>query len=371
MRRIAAGIALALAVAAQAAAAKPVRAPALAIAWKLDEGTLVSVDPVSLERASDRVLSLGTWPEVLARSPDGRHVAVLEHTGYPRLLVLDAQRMAVTRTVRTGSALGAAWLRPHRLLLVEEPGLLGIVDPLRRRPVRWKFFPASVLQWAHTRDALLVLGGPSPRGIDTAKLFIISPEGAIRAVRLPGIAAGSDYEQERVEIPALAVDPTGERAVVVSGCLCAAIEVDLRSRAVHLHPLATRRLAKAGSGPVLTAVWLGGDRVAVTGRQLEGHHSSPLGLALLDIHNWSLRWLDRQSQEVRRAGEGLLVLGGGLVRAYSADGTPRFSYPEAWSVSVAGPYAYVRRETATDVVELATGHVVASTPAQITVLGDL
>jgi hypothetical protein len=371
MRRIAAGIALALTVAAQAAAKEPVRAPVLVIDWKLDQGTLVSVDPVSLERASDRALPLGTLPQVLARSPDGRHVAVLEHTGYPQLLVVDTQRMAVTRTLRTGYALGAAWLRPHRLLFVEDPGLLGIVDPLRPRAVRWKFFSGSVLRWARTQDSLLVLSGPARRGVGTAKLFVISADGGIRAMQLPGIAAGLDYEHERVEVPALAVDPAGERAVVVSGCLCAVVEVNLRSRAVRLHALAARQLAKAGSGPMLTAAWLRDDRVAVAGTRLEEHQSSPLGLALLDTHNWSLRRVDPRAAYVVRAGDGVIALGTPGLTAYSVDGLSGFSDPKAWSVSVSGTYAYVRGDGATDVVDIATGSVIATTPKQITVVGDL
>jgi hypothetical protein len=371
MRRIVAGFALALAVSAQAAAAEPAREPALAIAWELDKGALVRVDPVSLDRSSDRTIPLGSWPEVLARSPDGRHLAVLEHTGYPQLLVVDAQRMAVTRTVRTGSALGAAWLRPHRLLFVEDPGLLGIVDPLGHRAVRWKFFSGSVLRWARTQDVLLVLSGPALRGVGTAKLFVISAAGIVRAVRLPGIPAGLDYEHERVEVPALVVDPHGERAVVVAGCLCAAAEVDLRSRTVRLHSLAARRFAKAGSGPMLAGVWLRDDRVAVAGTQLADHQSSPLGLAFLDTHDWSLRRVDPRSNQVVGAGDGVLALGTHGLTAYSAEGAPRFSVPKAWSVSVSDAYAYVRREAATDVVDLATGSVVATTPAQITVVGDL
>jgi hypothetical protein len=192
----------------------------------------------------------------------------------------------------------------------------------------------------------------------------------VRALQLPGIAAGLDYEHERVEVPALVVDPRGERAIVVAGCLCAAAEVGLRTRTVRLHALAARRLAKAGSGPMLTGVWLRDDLVAVAGRRLEEHQSSPVGLALLDTHDWFLRRVDPRITYVARAGNGVLALGTHGLTAYSADGVARFTYPDAWSVSVAGAYAYVRREAGTDVVDVTTGSVVATAPAQITVVGD-
>jgi hypothetical protein len=371
MRRLAVVLALALTVAAPAAAKEPGRAPVLAITWELDRGTLVRVNPVSLEPAGWS-LALGTFPEVLARSPDGRYLAVLSHAAYPAgLLVVDTERMRVVRAIRTGYVLGAAWLRPHRLLLVMEPGLLGIVDPLRRRPVRWKFFQGSIGQWARTRDGLLVLSGPAPRGLGQARLFVISAAGGVHAITLPGIRAGWDDENQRVEMPGLAVDPTGTRAVVVSACSCVALQVALQSGAMDLHALGTRRLAKAGSGPLLTAVWVGRDLVAVSGRRLEDHQSSPIGLALLDTQVWSLRWIERGIWGVVGAGDGVLGLGTNGLSAYAGDGTHRFAYPDAGGVTVAGAYAYVQRVGDTHVVELATGRVVGSAPVRISVIGEL
>jgi len=164
--------------------------------------------------------------------------------------------------------------------------------------------------------------------------------------------------QMRTELPALAVEPNGRRAVVVpaSGPL---VDVDLNRLTAFSHTLLTRTPAairKTSEGSDRDAVWTYWNTIAVSGSDWtgEGHAWRPAPTTLVDAVNWTTRPL-RATASVSTNGYSLVGWGStwdGVTRrfvgtgltGYDGNGAERFHLFGEDPVSlatVAGTYAYV------------------------------
>lgn len=275
-----------------------------------------------------------TW----SRSPDGRTIALAGGQRDRPGVVVFVDVATLRRTGRfrfaPGNPQGLRWVAPGRLLLVtgtETGSVVRLVDPVGRRQVDEVSLPGRLARGARTAEGLALLLGPE-RGFGPAQLVVLDGLLSMRSVSLTRITVGWEVPQPvgdgssetpaRMRVPALAVDPTGTRAVVV-GAGEPVAEIDLRTGAVAYHPRLERRpaaAAKSISGPDLSAIWLPGGRVAVTGTVYGGLDATtrmvrqdPFGLVLLDTRTWRSRLAPGVSGVVR-AGPWLVAAGpsGGL-----------------------------------------------------------
>ena len=113
-----------------------------------------------------------------------------------------------------------------------------------------------------------------------------------------------------------------------------------------------------GNAPTVSAVWLGGDVLAVGRGRLRSARNVPFGARLVDTRTWRSRTLDGSSLGVARAGDRVVAYGRDGLRLYSREGRLlRRSLRGAdvrW-LRVRGRYAYAAEETGADVVDLETG----------------
>jgi hypothetical protein len=197
----------------------------------------------------------------------------------------------------------------------------------------------------------------------------------------------------RVDLPGLAVNPAGTRALVVPAEGRVA-EIDLAAgqvvyRAARVPVSLLGRLrnwlepaaeAKAREGPERQAAWLWGDFVAVSGQDAQRlggqdqERTTPAGLALIDIRNWRKRTLDERATQFSFSGGTLLAYGttwnsetqkttGMGLSGYGVDGRKRFHlFADApvYFLQTSGPYAYVWRGKSVPpaVVDLQSGRIV-------------
>lgn len=346
---IRAGFAIAVAILSSAtagAAASPLSV--LGLRW-VPGGVLVQrYDPATLQ-PSGRGLRIGANAWAWSRSPDGRTVALAGgQQDRPAIVVFvdtpTLRRMGRLRFAPGGPA-GMRWLAPDRLLLVtstESGSVVRLVDPTELRQLAQIALPGRLARGARTRDGLALLLGPQ-QGFGPAQLVLVDRALSVRSVPLARIEVGWEVPQPaadgsgetpaRMRVPGLAVDPTGTRAVVV-GAGEPVAEIDLGSSAVAYHPQLERRLALAAksiSGPELSATWLPGGKVAVTGTVYGGLDATtrmirqdPFGLVLLDTRTWRSRLAARGVAWVVPAGGWLFSAGlkGGL-DWYDANGVRR------------------------------------------------
>src|SRR6266542_4343024 len=251
---------------------------------------------------------------------------------------------------------------PVLAIISDEPTVLARLDPrsLRPLPGRRVDLGEPVAGYGLSADrSTLVLGDNdqavlagvvrlpgrlvvllTPGGaIGPARLAVVDGRGAVRAVTLPGIAAG--FTRPAVEGPdavgrqwvaGLAVDAAGGRAFVVAADQPVA-EVDLASLRVTNHAprrpvgllgrlagwLTPPAQAKAVSGPARQACWLGGGLLAVAGFQARVRRDAggqvqdeqvPAGVKLLEVRGWTVRLLDAHASQVSYRGGWLLTFGG-------------------------------------------------------------
>jgi hypothetical protein len=250
--------------------------------------------------------------------------------------------------------------------------------------------------WARAGDRLLALVTPT-NAIGPAQLVVIDAAGGVRAVKLDRVVAGRSWPEDHSglgtqQIPALVSDATSGRAYVIQPDAVTGV-VSLASLDVSYHELAPASLAarfsawlqpaaqaKGMNGTTWNGVALGNGFVAVTGTTehavlnggSEQMSSSPAGLAIVDVRNWTIRTIDRGADSVSVT-DGLLLATGrswssteqrstgmGLA-AYGSDTNLRFHLfagDSAWVDQTWNGRAYVQRGGNTTVVELATGRVV-------------
>ncbi|HEY8774830.1 MAG TPA: hypothetical protein VIM05_09695 [Gaiellaceae bacterium] len=310
----------------------------------------------------------------------------------------------VPRTIPLGgSALTMLWANPHRIVALVQDCCtntvsVAVVDPGARRILSSAPLGGDAAVWTRAGDRLLVLVTPA-NAIGPARLVVVDAVGGVRTVKLERVVAGNSWPDDHSsgmlgtqQIPAVAADPATNRAYVIQPDGPAA-EVSLESLDVSYHELAPASLAarlsawlqpeaqaKGMNGTAWHGLSLGNGFVAVTGNvqravingNTEQMSSSPAGLALVDVRNWTIRTIDRGADEVAVA-DGLLLATGrswssteqrttgmGLA-AYGPDTKLRFHLFEggsAWVQQTWGGRAYILVDGKTTVVELATGRVV-------------
>jgi hypothetical protein len=437
MKKSAALVLLGFAVFAAAAFASTTRAPSVAVPRAAkgpskELGPLLAVVPgvrgPVLGRADKRAIWIGRHsPRLRIFNPlqawaycsDGSALVLATHPetsgGGAKLQFVDPRllkRIAVTR-LPWGDVRALAW-SPGRVNVVLQDWDAGefrilSVDGTTFRVVARRTLSGKVFAVDRVGQTIVLLTGP-PRGIGTARLFVVDPDGSVRSVALPETSAGMDmpYETEptdlskvRQNIPGLAVEPDSSRAFVVPASGSVA-EISLATLVVSYHSLAApvsllgrlhdwvepRAEAKGVNGPTRTAQWLGNGVIGVTGGDetatldvnRELHASwSPAGLTLVDTTTWGTRLVDRGADSFTVDGNTMLVTGakwddstrsGMGLAAYSFDGTRKLAVLRgnaaylmlAWRGKA---YLGVDGSNSATVVDLAGGKIVGARYAPI------
>jgi hypothetical protein len=223
--------------------------------------------------------------------------------------------------------------------------------------------------------------------IGQARLAVVDESASIRSLPLPRVEAGftppkTERDVGRQASPGLAVDPAGERAVVVTPQTL--LEVDLDALSVtRVQPLASRApagVAKLIEGWGRAGTWLRDDTVAVWGWSYSVRGDQVIrettGVELLDVSSGERRMLDIRATEAARTGNLLLAFGGTALRGYDLAGNLQFALlrgRDTAYVQTAGKWIYVGRDNSTrfTVVDVRTRKVVgtAATPYPTIILG--
>jgi hypothetical protein len=385
---------------------------------------VVGYKPAVLARLDPRTLRPLPGPRVrlpygisgYGWSPD-RSLLVLGDLDGDALHVVDPVRLRRVATVDIGIVAEApqalAWVGPRRLAVVAgNPGdgaTLVMVDPaagrvLSRRPLA----PAGITAAAGAGDRMVLLRTSLDR-IGPARLLVVDDRGRVRATELEGVSAGfqdpPDWDRPGAygvsREAALAVDPDGRRAFVVTAGITVA-EVDLDSLQVTYRGLRQpvsllRRLAhwlvppaeaKLIAGTWRAACWLGDGRMAVWGSESRvvgeevaelRSEQRPSGLKLIDTRTWTVRTLHPTATDATWQGGRLLAFGGtwdhetereagvGLTVYTPGDSRPRelLSGQAVMQAHLNGDLVYAAVDTgaedwASRVVSLSSGQVVAS-----------
>lgn len=369
MRRLLTGLLLAAALAGTAAAAQPGRV--LAVEWEAGGGKLRWVSPTTLRPVGPTVLNVGGAPaRIVAVSPDRRLAAIGGGAdGRLRFVRLRDLRQQGLLRLGDGAVLGAIWASQSRLvaLLGGATPEIVVVDPQTRAVLRRAKLSGASLGVVRAGGRLLTLLAPAA-GIGPARLAVVAADGTVKTVAIQGLTAGVEQPTKppyvaRFASPALVA--SGTRVVVLARE--SLFEIDLESLSVRVQQLdirTTARAAKYVEGWGRNAVWLRGDTIAFSGWSTDAAGKrSTTGVRLLDVTTGSTRTLDGDATSMTRAGSTLLVHGGGPLRGYGLDGTPRFELlagTDTGYVQVAGRYAYVGSGNSTRfaVVDVQNGNVV-------------
>jgi hypothetical protein len=382
------------------------RGTVLGILWSADEAELRAFAPRTLTPRPGRIglrHSGGAW----SFSPDETKVAVSGGTPL-EVRIVDARRPRLegvvplpripSRPPAEPAVIAVAWPNPRRVLALVEWGAWGhallVVDPVEREIVARSSIDGALVAQARTHDGLAVLLAPAGR-IGRPWLLVLDADGHPRSIALTGFSAGLETVDPRrafarLQLPGLAVDADGRRALVVSATgKVAAIDLGTE-RVVYptLHEpvsllgrlrrwLEALAEAKASAGAERQAAWLGERFVAVSGmdhRVTNGRaeQAIPAGLTLIDTQDWTRRTLDEHASQFSFSAGTLLAYGiggnsatqettGMGLTAYGLDGEKRFHLfgnEPIYYVETAGPYAYVWRDGASPVaVDLRAGRV--------------
>jgi hypothetical protein len=318
MRKVAFGLAVVglLTASAMAAAKAPGRAPLLGVVYG-QGGRLAWLDPLTLEakRLSPSRFRGGIST---AMSPDARMVVVAP-AGKPVLRLVSAETLRVVRTLRApGVWLGySIWPRPDRVITTPRWYALGsaiVLDPRTGLMVSRHPLAGTPVALAATQRAIVLLLGRQSR-IGAMRLAVVGVDGAVRTVRLPDVRAGLQGGTQAHA--GLAIDPTGEKAAVVTPQAIA--EVDLVNLTVRMHRVPTRRTASAEklvNGWDRHAVWVSPTALAITGTDYEGMETAanvpsvraiPVGLTLVDTRTWRSRLIAPDVSDIAKAGTTLLA----------------------------------------------------------------
>lgn len=368
--------------------------PLLAASSDPAGSTLAWVDGRTLEPVDGRSVPVPFFFGAAERSPDGGSLAVGESEG-GAVQIVDVEKMHAVGTVDVGPASFVEklhWVRPDLLLasLGGLPSRVAAINPVTREVVSVHDLGGTMLSSQPTENCLVMLVAPS-NGIGQARLVVFDGSG-LRTAELTEVRAGwaeegiseEDY-RARQSVPALAVEPSGARALVVPAGGRVA-EVDLATMQVGYHDLSEPvsllgRLrdwlepaahAKALDGPDRNAVWLPTGLVAVSGAQYttdgDQFDMTPAGLALIDPSDWSVRRLSDQPSWVTFRGGALLASAWSegsdeqKLIVFGPDGTPRFTLArEAADLSqTSGGHLYATTHSGTrfEIVDLETGETV-------------
>lgn len=384
----------------------------LGVVWTRTGALLARVDPATLRARPGRMLRIG-FAYAWATAPAGGMLAVASHftanvsaTDSLRFVELSRRRWSGRAVPLDGSARAVHWTSPDRVVVLVsnccEPGTwVAAVDPGARRVVARTELEGSVVAFARSADALILLMAPQ-RAIGPSRLVVVEESGNVRSVPLE-VDAGTAWPEQSTSdpigtqrIPALVAEPGGGRAYVVTQEGLVA-DVDLASLAVAYHRLSAPRSlfarldnwlepaarAKGVNGTALNARWLGNGLIAVAGSVQTARVDAsgtfhggvrPWGVEIVDTRTWSVRVLDAHASALIPAnglllttgstwdGDGRRQTGSGLT-AYAPDWSPRFTLFRGKAVSVVAvtatqAFVSVAGESRLRVVQLRTGRVV-------------
>jgi hypothetical protein len=304
-------------------AAPPPKARILA-AWSHRGGSeLYWANARTLKPVGGHSLVLPYLTSEAERSPDGKTLAIgVGGRGVVQLVTTKGLRSLGTVYVGSAYVHSLLWVSPRRLLvsLGGQPARVAMVDPAKRTVTDTRDLDGIIVSSSPADDALVVLVAPAS-GIGSASLAAYDGE-RLRTTSLPGISAGwsqdaGDGEDPRLRqsVPGLAVEPAGNRAVVVAAG-DRAVDVDLGTMAARAHDLAEPvsvlgRLrdwlepsaeAKSMNGPERVAAWLPSGLVAVSGAHWTTDGSdidvTPAGLVLIDPSDWSVSRVSDESSTI-------------------------------------------------------------------------
>jgi hypothetical protein len=355
-------VALAAPVAATGDRAAPLRlkpsGKVLAVESTKETAFLVRIDARTLKRVSKRV-SLEGFASAWAYSPDRRRLAIgIQKVGIRILDARSLRRVATIRYWNQGFSL-LSWSTPRRLIGLEG-GYLVSFDPVTRKRLDMPKLEGDLMTARRFANRLVLLVAP-PGEIGTARLVTVEADGTLRTVTLEGIRAGTTFESQPLtgeyRQPGVAFAPA-ERAFVVGIGEEPVAEVDLRTmRATYHRPERRRSLlarfhdwlepqahAKLLAGSSRSAMWLGGDRIAVWGG--DSVRSGPdqvqttlAGLSIIHTREWTTELIDAEAQEVGLAAGTVLASGSnGGVTAYSTTGDLRYRMFEGERVRVGSTF---------------------------------
>ena len=308
MRRPLAALVASVVVPLSWSAAEPASArEPVAVFSRIDGGAqiLARLAPGSLRPGRPR-LQLGEYHEDWSFSPDGSQLALGMGGASPTcgrgICIVDLETMRIAGWVTGSVAVEAgAWLRPRRIVGVDQSSRVFVADPVTETIVRSRDLPFSPYApaVARTSEGLAVLMRSRP-----PQLVVANAHGDVRSVALRRIERGA----------ALAAAPRGKRAFVTSAGGPVA-EVSLRTMTVRYHRVTTPHDRRR-----LEARWLGHGRLAVSG-------DPNAGVTVIDTSTWTARTVAPGATSARLAGGRLLVYsepafrsrGVGL-RVYTRDG---------------------------------------------------
>ena len=352
-------------------------------------------DPLTLEPVDGRSARIPFFTSVAELAPEGDLLAV-GGSEQAVIQLVDLERMRPLQTIELGAGEWVErlhWARPD-LLLASVGGLpsqVVAVDPTTGKILSSESLGGVMLDSRPAGEALVFLVGPT-EGIGRARVALFDGS-TVSSVELGEIEAGYESEGEDSEdfrthqqIPGLAVDPSGTRALVVpSGNRVA--EVDLATMKVAYHDLSQPvsllgRLrdwlepaaeAKLMDGPGRSAVWLPNGLVAVSGADysIDGDQvdADLAGLSLIDPSDWSVEKVSDGPGWVTFRGDALLGSSWEegsdrqMLEVFGPDGDLRFALErEGADLSqTSGDYLYATSYDGTrfEIIDLETGETLA------------
>jgi hypothetical protein len=271
-----------------------------------------------------RLLALGRYEEV----GDG----FWEAKGFVRLVDPRAMKRVADIPLGAGPLEGSpmAWIVPDRIVALARNCCTGdsdlvVVDPVARRLLERRPLHADPIRTLRAGEELVVLAAPHT-GIGPVSVLAIDAEGQVRSVVLDRIEGGRERTGEGSDVgvnallPALAVQPEGGQAFVFSpGGLAA--EIDLATLAVTYHSLAQAARTPAArqkryTGSSAWAEQVGQGLVALTGSSTQPYidangneqfKTTPAGLVLVDVRDWSARRIDSKADSFALASDKALT----------------------------------------------------------------
>lgn len=297
-------------------------APLSAVEWRRGGGlTLMKIDATSLAPIAGTRVDLGFASDVLARSPNGRHLFA---SGGNAVQVIDLKTRKRTRPYSAAAWLSEAlWTRPDTVVGVSEEELV-LFDPEGPRVRRRVDLGGAVLGVQKVGARVVLLIAPTD-GIGPLRVALADGNGRVRSTPIPmggGRRTLRDEERNPVgmyeEAPGLAVDASGKRAVVAGRT--SVVEVDLATLDTAAHELAVRTTQKSIEGWSRQALWLDRDHVAVAGADYEAERSpTPAPVRIVDVRDWSAVEVDAKTSYVV-AWRTMLLAAGDSLRAYDTSG---------------------------------------------------
>ncbi|MGH3041632.1 MAG: YncE family protein [Gaiellaceae bacterium] len=352
-------------------------------------------DPLTVEPLDGRSATIPFFYSVAEPAPEGDLLAVGgNERGVVQLVDLERMRPLETIELGAGEVVERLYWARSDLLLASVGGLpsqVVAVNPTTGEVLSSKSLGGVMLASWPAGEALVFLVAPT-EGIGRARVARFDGS-TVSSVELAEIEAGYDSEGDtsedfrtRQQIPGLAVDPNGARALVVPAGNRVA-EIDLATMEVAYHDLSQPvsllgRLrnwlepaaeAKLIDGPGRNAVWLPNGLVAVSGvdYSTDGDELDAdfAGLSLIDPADWSVSHVsDEPGWATFRGGA---LLGSAweegsdhqTLEVFGPDGDLRFTLErEGADLSqVSGDYLYATSYDGTrfEIIDLGTGETVA------------